>query len=495
MLVGNYEKNICKINGSYYLFYLFYRHNINYYKLIRKRLVKLMFSSKTYNDRREVLAKNLNNGKILLMGNSQVPMNYPSNWLRFRQDSNFLYYCGLDYPDLNLVIDTSSGESTLFGNDLTIQDIVWEGERTSIANMAEVSGIQSVLPSNQLSSFLLGSNETIHYLPLYRQDQQVFLESILNNNKIESSKSLIINVISQRSIKTEDELSEIESAIEVTMDMHKLAMRQTSDGILEQTIAGKIEGYALQNGRELAYPVIFTTRGEILHNHNHNNIMCSGQLALNDSGAESPMHYASDITRTFPVSGRFTDLQKEIYNIVYNMQEAAFAYCKPGNSYRQAHLTASKIAVEGLINMGIMKGNADDAVKEGAHALFFPHGLGHMLGLDVHDMEGLGEDLVGYNEESNRSNQFGLAYLRLAKELVEGFVLTVEPGIYFIPHLINQWKAENKSSAFINYDSLNKFVDFGGIRIEDNVVITSDGYRILGPHIPRTINEIEDVMA
>ena len=279
------------------------------------------------------------------------------------------------------------------------------------------------------------------------------------------------------------------------MDMHKLAMRQTSDGILEQTIAGKIEGYALENGRELAYPVIFTTHGEILHNHNHNNVMCSGQLALNDSGAESVMHYASDITRTFPVSGRFSGLQKEIYNIVYNMQEAAFSYCKPGNSYREAHLTASKIAVEGLINMGIMKGDADDAVKEGAHALFFPHGLGHMLGLDVHDMEGLGEDLVGYDEESNRGNQFGLAYLRLAKELVEGFVLTVEPGIYFIPHLIDQWKAENKCSAFINYESLNKFIDFGGIRIEDNIVITSDGYRILGPHIPRTIDEIEDVMA
>ena len=316
-----------------------------------------MFSAKTYNDRREVLAKNINSGKILLMGNSQVPMNYPSNWLRFRQDSNFLYYCGLDYPDINLVIDANSGESTLFGNDLTIQDIVWEGERTSIATMAEIAGIQSVLPSNQLSSFLLESNEAIHYLPLYREDQQAFLKSILNNNEIKSSKSLIINVISQRSIKTEDELHEIESAIEVTMDMHKLAMRQTSDGILEQTIAGKIEGYALENGRELAYPVIFTTHGEILHNHNHNNVMCSGQLALNDSGAESVMHYASDITRTFPVSGRFSGLQKEIYNIVYNMQEAAFSYCKPGNSYREAHLTASKIAVEGLINMGIMNGH------------------------------------------------------------------------------------------------------------------------------------------
>jgi len=272
-------------------------------------------------------------------------------------------------------------------------------------------------------------------------------------------------------------------------------MRQTGDGISEQKIVGKIEGYALENGRRLAYPIIFTVHGEILHNNNYINTMRSGQLALNDSGAESPLHYASDVTRTFPVNGKFTDIQKDIYNIVWNMQDSAFNYCKPGNSYKDAHLTASRIAVEGLTNMGIMRGNPDDAVAAGAHALFFPHGLGHMLGLDVHDMEGLGEDLVGYNEINGRSDQFGLAYLRLAKELVEGFVLTVEPGIYFIPHLIDQWNAENKYNEFINYDSLGRFIDFGGIRIEDNIVITEQGYRILGPHIPRTVEEIEEIMS
>ena len=453
-----------------------------------------MFSAEIYDKRRKTLAEGIDDGLILLMGNSQLPMNYPSNYLRFRQDSNFLYYCGLDHPGLNMIIDSNSGESMLFADDLTVQDIVWEGERTSVSEMAETSGIQRVFSSEKLSSYLLKSNP-IHFLPSYREDQEMFLQSLLNSSKTDASKSLIMKVISQRSIKTENELEEIESALDVTAEMHKIAMRQTGDGISEQKIVGKIEGYALENGRRLAYPIIFTVHGEILHNNNYINTMRSGQLALNDSGAESPLHYASDVTRTFPVNGKFTDIQKDIYNIVWNMQDSAFNYCKPGNSYKDAHLTASRIAVEGLTNMGIMRGNPDDAVAAGAHALFFPHGLGHMLGLDVHDMEGLGEDLVGYNEINDRSDQFGLAYLRLAKELVEGFVLTVEPGIYFIPHLIDQWNAENKYNEFINYDSLGRFIDFGGIRIEDNIVITEQGYRILGPHIPRTVEEIEEIMS
>ncbi|SVC65605.1 uncharacterized protein METZ01_LOCUS318459, partial [marine metagenome] len=347
-----------------------------------------MFSAEIYDKRRKKLAEGIDDGLILLMGNSQLPMNYPSNYLRFRQDSNFLYYCGLDHPGLNMIIDSNSGESMLFADDLTVQDIVWEGERTSVSEMAEASGIQRVFSSEKLSSYLLKSNP-IHFLPLYREDQEMFLQSLLNSSKTDASKSLIMKVISQRSIKTENELEEIESALDVTAEMHKIAMRQTGDGISEQKIVGKIEGYALENGRHLAYPIIFTVHGEILHNNNYINTMRSGQLALNDSGAESPLHYASDVTRTFPVNGKFTDIQKDIYNIVWNMQDSAFNYCKPGNSYKDAHLTASRIAVEGLTNMGIMRGNPDDAVAAGAHALFFPHGLGHMLGLDVHDMEGL----------------------------------------------------------------------------------------------------------
>ena len=454
-----------------------------------------MFSVNTYQNRRKLLCEGLDGGVVILLGNMPVPMNYASNWLRFRQDSNFLYYCGLDHPNLNLVIDVASGETTLFGDDLSINNIVWEGERISIQDMAESSGIEKIKPSTSLEEHLHTHNQPVHYLPLYRADQKLFLQSLLKHQPNSSSKSLIQNIIKQRSIKTDEELLEIESALDITSEMHKLAMRKTKDGISEQYIVGQIEGHALSHGRRLAYPVIFTIHGEILHSNIYTNNMRSGQLVLNDSGAESPLHYASDITRTFPVNGRFNSIQKDIYSLVFNMQEAALTYCAPGKSYKDAHLKASTIAVEGLKSLGIMKGSVSDAVKAGAHALFFPHGLGHMLGLDVHDMEGLGEDLVGYDDQNNRSDQFGLAYLRLAKTLEPGFVLTVEPGIYFIPHLIDQWESEKKHFDFINYDALTVFRDFGGVRIEDNIVITNDGYRILGPTIPRTMDEIESMMA
>ena len=244
----------------------------------------------------------------------------------------------------------------------------------------------------------------------------------------------------------------------------------------------------------MAYPVIFTINGEILHSNVYDNVMKSGDLALNDSGAESPLHYASDITRTFPVSGRFTPIQKDIYDLVYEMQQTALEFCKPKTSYKDAHLAAAKKAVMGLTKLGLMSGDPEEAVSKGAHALFFPHGLGHMLGLDVHDMEGLGEDLVGYDDKNQRSDQFGLAYLRFSKDLEPGFVLTVEPGIYFISHLIDQWKADNKLSEHINYAEVEKFKGFGGIRIEDNIAISDQGYSVLGPHIPKTTEEIEDIM-
>ena len=454
-----------------------------------------MFKANIYQNRRKILCEGLESGIIFLPGNNLVPMNYPSNTLRFRQDSNFLYYCGLDYPELNLIIDVISGETLLFGDNLTVQDIVWEGSRTSIETMAKSSGISTIKSNSDLKNYLSIINGNIHTLPTYRADQKIFLNNTLNGSNNGSSKSLIQNVIKQRSIKSKEEISEIESALTITAQMHELAMKLTKDGISEQYVVGQMEGYALSLGSRLAYPIIFTINGEILHSNNYDNIMTSGKLALNDSGAESSLHYASDITRTFPVNGKFSSLQKDIYNIVYNMQQAAFSFCSPGKSYKDAHIAAARIAVEGLISLGIMNGNSRDAVESGAHALFFPHGLGHMLGLDVHDMEGLGEDLVGYDENSERSDQFGLAYLRLAKNLQEGFVLTVEPGIYFIPSLIEQWEAENKHHNFINYNALKSFKDFGGIRIEDNIVITENGYRLLGPAIPSTTDDIEALMA
>ena len=359
--------------------------------------------------------------------------------------------------------------------------------------MAESAGIDHIEKNSLLPKFLSNVNR-VHTLPAYRDDQKSFLRSILDSQNFSSSKELIVNVIKQRSIKSVEEVYEIERALEITAEMHKIAMKHTRDGVKEQVIVGKMEGYALEKGHRMAYPAIFTIRGEILHNNVYDNTMKSGQLALNDSGSESPLHYASDITRTFPVNGKFSDIQKQLYSLVYEMQEVALEYCKPGISYKEAHLASAKKAVDGLIDMGLMRGSSDDAVSQGAHALFFPHGLGHMLGLDVHDMEGLGEDLVGYDDGSNRSDQFGLAYLRLSRDLEPGFVLTVEPGIYFIPHLIAKWKNDKKLSSFINYDALSKFKNFGGIRIEDNILITDDGYRMLGPAIPKTVDDIESLM-
>ena len=452
-----------------------------------------MFDAKIYIERRKHLATEMGDGLIVLAGNKPVPMNYPSNTLRFRQDSNFLYYCGLDYEDIALTIDCATGQSTLYGDDLSVSDIVWEGERTSVKKMAEQSGVDSCESSSDLQKNI-GARKDVHILPVYRDDQKFFLQSLLNVSEISSSKSLIACVIKQRSIKSDYELSEISSALEITSQMHSIAMRSTHDGLLEQEIVGLMEGYALQNGSRMAYPVIFTINGEILHSNVYDNVMKSGDLALNDSGAESPLHYASDITRTFPVSGRFTPIQKDIYDLVYEMQQTALEFCKPKTSYKDAHLAAAKKAVMGLTELGLMSGDPEEAVSKGAHALFFPHGLGHMLGLDVHDMEGLGEDLVGYDDKNQRSDQFGLAYLRFSKDLEPGFVLTVEPGIYFIPHLIDQWKADNKLSEHINYAEVEKFKGFGGIRIEDNIAISDQGYSVLGPHIPKTTEEIEDIM-
>ena len=452
-----------------------------------------MFDAKIYIERRKHLATEMGDGLIVLAGNKPVPMNYPSNTLRFRQDSNFLYYCGLDYEDIALTIDCATGQSTLYGDDLSVSDIVWEGERTSVKKMAEQSGVDSFKSSSDLQKNI-GARKDVHILPVYRDDQKFFLQSLLNVSEISSSKSLIACVIKQRSIKSDYELSEISSALEITSQMHSIAMRSTCDGLLEQEIVGLMEGYALQNGSRMAYPVIFTINGEILHSNVYDNVMKSGDLALNDSGAESPLHYASDITRTFPVSGRFSPIQKDIYDLVYEMQQTALEFCKPKTSYKDAHLAAAKKAVMGLTELGLMSGDPEEAVSKGAHALFFPHGLGHMLGLDVHDMEGLGEDLVGYDDKNQRSDQFGLAYLRFSKDLEPGFVLTVEPGIYFISHLIDQWKADNKLSEHINYAEVEKFKGFGGIRIEDNIAISDQGYSVLGPHIPKTTEEIEDIM-
>ncbi|MFC2085257.1 aminopeptidase P family protein, partial [Bacteroidota bacterium] len=406
-----------------------------------------MFPPQTYIERRTQLKKALKNGIVFLPGNNESPMNYPSNPYKFRQDSNFLYFFGIDNFNLCGIIDIDNDQDIIFGNDREIDDIVWMGPEKKLTDRAIGVGVKITEPLKNLTDRLRNEKQKgrrIHFLPQYRHDLIILFEDWLNispkNVNKEVSEDLIKAVVDQRSIKSAEEIEQIEQAISISFEMNKLAMKYAKPGIMEKEVCGAIEGLALGMGNGISFPSIFSVRGEILHNHSHENIMKDGDLLVIDSGSESELHYASDITRTFPVNGKYSDKQKGIYNIVLKSQEEAINSIKPNISFKEIHLTAAKEITKGLNNIGIMKGNIYNAMEAGAHALFFPHGLGHMLGLDVHDMEGLGENFVGYNRKLKRSKQFGLSYLRLAKNLKPGYVLTVEPGIYFIPPLINEWK-------------------------------------------------------
>lgn len=461
-----------------------------------------MFDSKIYVQRRKRLREKVKSGLILFLGNEESPMNYPANTYNFRQDSTFLYFFGLDFPSLAAVIDVDERREIVFGNDVDIEEIIWMGFQPSLKERALKSGLKETYPLNRLEEAVkraLKQGKKIHYLPPYRPETKLKIAQLLTLPpeaiKGNSSEELIKAVVKQRSVKIKEEIDEMEKAHRVTHEMHTAAMRMARAGLYEKEIVGRIEGIALSHGCSLAFPTILTINGQILHNHYHGNILKKGRLLVNDSGAESGLHYAADITRTFPVGGKFSQKQREIYEIVLKVQEMAIRSIKPGIKYKDIHCKVSKSMTEGLKELGLMKGDLDDAVKQGAHALFFPHGLGHMLGLDVHDMENLGEDFVGYNRRTKRSDQFGFAYLRLARELQPGFVLTVEPGIYFIPALIDKWRGEKKFTQFINYDQVEKYRDFGGIRIEDNVLVTESGYRVLGKRIPKALKEIEEITA
>jgi Xaa-Pro aminopeptidase len=453
----------------------------------------MMFSAATYMSRRSSLCRLVGDGLILMPGNDYAAMNYRGNPYPFRQDSSFLYYCGIDQPGLILLLDAGSGEATLYGHELDMEDIIWMGTKPTLQSQAEVSGIPRVKKPEELASRLQGSK--VHYLPPYRGDNILRLAGWLGKDtegvRRGFSEALIHAVVSQRAVKTEEEINQMVWAVELTGRMHVAVMRSAEEGLLESDLSSLVTGMCEAEQVHPAYGIILTTQGQILHNHDHRNELRPGQLVLGDFGAESPMHYAGDITRTFPVDRFFTEKQKEIYEIVLDAEESAIQACHPGITYREIHLHASRIIANGLIALGLMKGDPDEAVAAGAHALFFPHGLGHMIGLDVHDMEDLGEEHVGYAGELRRSDQFGLAYLRLARTLQPGFVLTVEPGIYFIPELIDQWRASGRHDAFINYRALDNYRDFGGIRIEDNVLITKDGRAILGEPIPKSVEEIE----
>ena len=460
------------------------------------------FSAKTYQDRRKDLKKKLQSGLILLIGNSEASMNYPDNHYRFRQDSNFYYYFGINEPDLMGVIDIDADNDILIGDDQTVEHIIWTGPSPDMVQKMGFSGANSHLSTNNIKALVenaLAKGQKIHYLPPYRADALLKLADLLNTTpgKIKQGHSmeLIKAVINQRSIKSTEEIEEMSKAVDISKAMHEVAMKSIKPGKYEYEIVAEIYKTAKIYNSYLAYPAIFSVNGQTLHNHYHGNQMQSGRLLLNDSGAEGPTIYSGDITRTIPVSGKFTSKQKEIYNTVLEMENTVIESLKPGITYKSMHLLANRILLTNLKQLGLLRGDIETMLELGVGGLFMPHGLGHMIGLDVHDMEDLGEDLVGYDESMERSTQLGLKSLRLAKQLQAGFTLTVEPGIYFIPDLIEKWKSEGKFTEFIEFEKLKDYYDFGGIRIEDNVLITNNSYKVLGEPIPKTIAEIEAIMA
>ena len=461
-----------------------------------------MFETRIYNQRRNRLKKQLKSGVVLFLGNDETPMNYPANPYFFRQDSSFLYFFGLDSYGLAGIVDIDEQKDIIFGDDVTMEDIIWMGSQPLMKKRAAEVGVKYTAPLSQLGQTLkrvIQQGRKVHFLPPYRPENKQKLSQYLGLHvdliKDYVSKDLIRAIVEQRSVKIKEEIAEMELAHDVTYDMYLTAMKMGKAGIYEREIVGQMEGIALSAGCHLAFPVIFSINGQILHNHYHGNKLKKGRLVVADSGAESPKHYAADITRTFPVNGKFTERQKEIYSIVLEVQEKAIKAIKPGVKFRNIHLRTAKTIFTRLKELGLTKGDVEEGVKAGAHALFFPHGLGHHIGLDVHDMEDYGEDYVGYDTKTVRSDQFGLAYLRMATELKPGYVVTVEPGIYFIPDLIDKWIAEKKHRSFINYKKVNEYRNFGGIRIEDDIVVTDRGRRVLGKGIPKSIDDVESVTA
>jgi len=459
-----------------------------------------MFKSDVYIKRRDELRKKMKTGLALFIGNVESPMNYPANTYHFRQDSDFLYFFGLDLPGFAGLIDFDSGTYRIFGNDVDMDDIIWMGPQPTVKELALKSGVTDTAPMSRFAETIndaVSKKRKVHFLPPYRGETKMTLGALFKENpcqmKTLASSDLIRAVISMRSVKEKIEIDEIEKAVDIAYDMHVTAMKMCKAGVREQDIFGTIEGIALAKGGGTAFPIILSINGQTLHNHAHGNLLKKGKMIVTDAGAETNMHYSSDITRTTPVGGKFSTIQKEIYEIVLKANTESIKVTRPGIPNRDVHLMACKIIASGLKEIGLMKGNVDEAVAAGAHALFMPHGLGHMMGLDAHDMEGLGENNIGYNNDVKRSDQFGLAFLRFALPYKPGHVFTIEPGCYFIPELIDLWKSENKFRDFIDYKQIEKYMSIGGIRIEDNVLITEKGHKLLGKPIPKTIKEIETV--
>ena len=463
-----------------------------------------MFSKETYVNRRAELKRLVKSGVVILFGNNDSPVNYPSNgYYPFRQDSSFLYYFGLNRDGLVGVIDIDNDVETLVGDDIDIEDIVWFGSVDSVSDMAASIGVSKTAPMKQLQVICneaLRLHRQMHFLPPYRYDTKLQIFDLLgihpNQQKEAASMELIKAVVKMRSKKEQQEIEEIENACAIGYKMHTTAMRLTRPGLTEKYIGGQVNGVANSYGAMVSFATIFTQHGEIMHGNPSWNELESGRLVLCDAGAENRNNYCSDNTRTYPVDGKFTQRQLEIYQIVEACHDYVLQVAKPGVKYKDVHLAVCRLMTDRLKELGLMKGDTDEAVNAGAHAMFLPHGLGHMMGMDVHDMEGLGQVNVGFDEETRPSEQFGTNALRMGRRLQEGFVVTDEPGIYFIPALIDDWKAQGLHKDFINYDKLETYKDFGGIRIEDDILITSDGCRFLGKErIPYHPKDIETFMA
>lgn len=464
-----------------------------------------MFSKETYVNRRAELKKLVKSGIIILFGNNESPANFPANgYYPFRQDSTFLYYFGPKRDGLVGVIDVDNDKELLIGNDIDIDDIVWYGSVDSVHDMAEHAGVKESAPMKQLQVICdnaMKEKRTIHFLPPYRHDTMIQIFDLLgihpSKQREAASVELIKAVVKMRSTKEQQEIEEIERACAIGYKMHTTAMRVTKPGVTEKYVGGQVNGIANSYGAMVSFPTIFSQHGEIMHGNPSMAVLESGRLALCDCGGETMEHYCSDNTRTFPVNGKFTQRQLEIYSIVEDCHDLALKISKPGVKYFDVHMDVCRLMTDRLKELGLMMGDTEEAVRAGAHAMFLPHGLGHMMGMDVHDMEGLGQTYVGFDDETRPNlEQFGTNCLRMGRRLEEGFVVTDEPGIYFIPDLIDEWRAKGLHKDFINYEKLETYKDFGGIRIEDDILITSDGCRFLGEErIPYHPKDVEDFMS
>ena len=460
-----------------------------------------MFSKEVYVNRRAELKTLVKEGVIILFGNNESPCNYPGNaYYPFRQDSSFLYYFGQKRDGLVGVIDCDNNKECLIGDDIDIDDIVWFGSVDSVADLAEQVGVEHSAPMKTLQEICDAakkSNRKIHFLPPYRYDTKIQIMDLLgihpSKQKEAASLELIMAIVKMRQCKTDIEIAEIEKACHVGYCMHTRAMQLVKPGVTEKYIGGQVDGMAHSLGMHESFATIFTQHGEIMHGNPSFNVLEDGRLALCDAGAENAEFYCSDNTRTMPVNGKFSQRQLEIYSIVEACHDYALTVAKPGVRWYDVHMNVCRLMTDKLKELGLMKGDTEAAVQAGAHAMFMPHGLGHMRGMDVHDMEGLGQQYVGFDEETQPSTIFGTASLRCGKRLQEGFVMTDEPGIYFIPALIDEWRAKKMHMDFLNYDMLETYKDFGGIRLEDDILITKDGCRFLGderiPYHPKDVEE------